>query len=113
MAERPLCKCHGEQMLWHVSKRYRAGGYWYCAERNRETKRKRYENLSGFEYNRLLLRHSINTRTRNIERRKQQRESEQLDTSPLGELFPKLLAKHGLMPESAPPGARARKSPPA
>lgn len=53
--ERPICKCHGERMLWHVSKRYRAGGFWYCGERNRETKRERYENLTGLEYNGLLL----------------------------------------------------------
>lgn len=65
----------GEPMGWHKDPRKTAGGYWRCKVERRAYERKRwadmseadrdrrrdamrdwYENLSGFEYNRLLLR---------------------------------------------------------
>jgi hypothetical protein len=36
----PLCECHGEGMKWNVDKRMRAGGWWHCRERYRESNRR-------------------------------------------------------------------------
>jgi hypothetical protein len=40
--ERPLCECHGVEMLWNRSQRKAAGGYWRCRMRIREHCRKYY-----------------------------------------------------------------------
>ena len=56
----PNCRCHDEPQLWAVSKRYRAGGFWRCAVKQRAYQRaygqRAYDSMSGFNYNRLLLR---------------------------------------------------------
>jgi len=37
--EPPLCECHGEAKKWHEDSRRKAGGYWWCPLRMRETAR--------------------------------------------------------------------------
>jgi hypothetical protein len=37
----PLCKCHGEPMLWKKNKELRAGGRWTCRVKQREAARQR------------------------------------------------------------------------
>ena len=36
-----LCDCHGEQMLWQIDTRQRAGGRWECRQKRREYNAKR------------------------------------------------------------------------
>jgi hypothetical protein len=57
ISERPECACHGEVMLWNKDTRYAVEGYWKCRVRHRERMQKRYDALTGLEYNALLLRH--------------------------------------------------------
>lgn len=40
VAERPVCKCHGEPKLWHKDTRKRGGGHWQCAVKHRESSRR-------------------------------------------------------------------------
>jgi hypothetical protein len=44
------CACHDEPAYWNKDKRYKAGGFWYCAVKQREKVLCRYENLTGLEY---------------------------------------------------------------
>ena len=67
--ERPLCKCHGEPMVkngaatgrqtWRCAEgRRRAWASHYArnGEKERERGRKNYDELTGLQYNHLLLR---------------------------------------------------------
>jgi hypothetical protein len=57
-------------MYWHASSRHRAGGFYYCAVRNLERKRDRYD--SDFIYRASKnLRDSARKRRQTIERRKE------------------------------------------
>ena len=51
------CLCHGVDMIFQPDSRYRIGGFYRCRVKSREKNKRIYENLSGFEYNKLLLRH--------------------------------------------------------
>jgi hypothetical protein len=69
----PVCKCHDEPQLWAVSPRYRAGGFWRCAVKQRQYQReygqRAYAEMSNFTYNRLLLRQRRWKALRRIARR--------------------------------------------
>ncbi len=47
--DRPLCECHGEPMRWHMDMRRSAGGYWQCAEKQRESDRRYYEAIGWYK----------------------------------------------------------------
>ena len=51
------CNCHNEQMGWQKDPRYTAGGYWFCRIKHAARMRRRYDELTGVEYNALLLYH--------------------------------------------------------
>lgn len=72
MTDKPLCECHGVPSSWNKDGRYLAGGYWRCAVTHRENMRRLYDRLSGFEYNRMLLRHR---HTKALARMKQRKEA--------------------------------------
>ena len=38
----PACECHGELMYWQKDSRYRAGGFWGCAVKQRDRVADRY-----------------------------------------------------------------------
>ena len=48
---RPLCECHGVEMLWMKNARRSLGGYWTCAERRRELDRHYYNTPGTYAYN--------------------------------------------------------------
>lgn len=54
---RPSCSCHDEPMYWNRDTRYDKGGFFYCAEVQRQRCRDRYERMEGPAYSRMLLQH--------------------------------------------------------
>lgn len=46
---KPVCICHGQEMYWEKSERYRAGGRFRCAVKVRENSR-RYHNANPERY---------------------------------------------------------------
>ena len=51
----PPCKCHDEPQYWNKDGRYRAGGFWKCAVRNRARAADSYERMPGLQYQARLL----------------------------------------------------------
>ena len=83
MSER-LCACHGEPMYWTRDKRYRAGGFWRCAVKERARARNLYNRDPLYRIPKLF-KNAAQKRAKRLDRAHERLEAMRGSLSPQGQ----------------------------